>query len=87
MTLELMIRLAGSREGGVVAEDTPRIGRLLDGTKCDLGLSVTALVERAVCGCNDACRCCELPGNAIALPVYILVEIHQNVFMVYVYNI
>jgi hypothetical protein len=24
MSLQLMIRLAGSREGGVVAEDTPR---------------------------------------------------------------
>jgi hypothetical protein len=35
---------------------------------------VTALVERAVSKCTDACRCCELPGNALALPVYILVR-------------
>ena len=56
------------------------IGRLLDDTQRDLGVIVTALVERAVCECTDACRVCELPGNALALSVYILVEIHQKIY-------
>ncbi len=58
------------------------IERLLDDTQRDLGVIVTVLVNRAVRECTDACRCCELSGNALALSVYILVEIHQNIYMV-----
>ena len=50
------------------------IGRFLDDAQGDLGVSV---VQRAACACRDACRCYELPANALALPVYILVELHQ----------
>ncbi len=58
------------------------IERLLDDTQRDLGVIVTALVNRAVRECTDACRCSELSGNALTLSVYILVEIHQNIHMV-----
>ena len=56
------------------------IGRLLDDAQRDLGVSVTALVQRAACECSDACLCCELRVNALALPVYILVELHQIMY-------
>jgi hypothetical protein len=58
------------------------IGLVLDDTQRDMGVNVTALVQRAVYECTDACRCCELSGNTLALPVYILVEIHQKIYMV-----
>jgi hypothetical protein len=68
MPLEVMRRLAGDR-----ASDTLRrrrilhggIGRLLDDGLRDLGVRVTALVQRAACECSDACRCCQLPANAL----------------------
>ena len=75
MSLEVMRRLAGDR-----ASDTLRrrivhggIGRVLDDGLRDLGVRVTALVQRAACDCRDACRCCELPANALALPLHVLV--------------
>ena len=43
------------------------IGRLLDDGLRDLGVSVTALVQRGACACSDACRCCQLPAHALAL--------------------
>ncbi len=46
----------------------------------DLGVRVTALVQRAACECSDACRCCQLPANALALALNILVvELRQNI--------
>ncbi len=81
MPLEVIRRLAGDR-----ASDTLRrrllhggIGLLLDDGLRDLGVRVTALVQRAACECSDACRCCE-PANALALPLSILVvELRQNI--------
>ncbi len=41
---------------------------------------MTALVQRAACECRGACRCCELPADALALPLDILVvELGQNI--------
>jgi len=82
MPLEVMSSLAGDR-----ARDTFRrrilhggIGRLLDDAQRDLGVRVTALVQRAACECRDAWRCCELPANVLALTVCILVELHQIIY-------
>jgi hypothetical protein len=65
-----------------VAEGTPRRNRPLhscftpldidDGLR-DVGVRVTVLVQRAACECSDAWRCCQLPDNALALPLDILV--------------
>ena len=56
------------------------IGRLLDDGLRDLGVRVTALVQRAACECSDAWRCCQLPANALALPLDILVvELRQDI--------
>ncbi len=82
MPLEVMRRLAGDR-----ASETWRrsilhggIGRLLDDGLRDLGVRVTALVQRAAYECSDACRCCQLPANALALPLYsLVVELRQNI--------
>jgi hypothetical protein len=82
MSLEMMRRLAGDR-----ASDTLRrsilhggIGRLLDDGLRDLGVRVPALVQRAACECSDACRCCQLPANALALPLdIVVVQIRQNI--------
>jgi hypothetical protein len=41
------------------------VGRLLDDGLRDLGVRVTALVQRAACECSDAWRCCQLPANAL----------------------
>ncbi len=56
------------------------IGRVLDDTQRDLGVRVTGLVQRAACECRDAWRCGELPASALALPVNILVELHQIIY-------
>ena len=71
----------GPRERHIAAEDTPPRNRpLLDDGLRDLGVRVTDLVQRAACECSDACWCCELPANALVLPLYILVvELRQNI--------
>jgi hypothetical protein len=68
MPLEVMRRLPGDR-----ASDTLRrsmlhggIGRLLNDGLRDLGVRVTALVQRAAREYSDACRCCQLPADALA---------------------
>jgi hypothetical protein len=43
----------------------------------DLGVRVTALVQRAARQSPAACRSCQLPANALALPLHLLVL--QNV--------
>jgi hypothetical protein len=81
MTLEVMRRLAGDRAGDTLRRRILHggIGRLLDDGLRDLDVRVTALVQRAACECSDACRCCQLPANALALPLDILVvELRQN---------
>ena len=62
----------GPRERHIAADNAPPWNRpLLDDGLCGL-VRVTALVQRAACKC-DACWCCELPANALVLPLYILV--------------
>ena len=39
---------------------------VLDDGLRDLGVRVTALVQRAACECSDACRFCQLPANALS---------------------
>jgi hypothetical protein len=57
-----------------------RIGRLLDDGLRDLGVRVTALVQRGACACSDACRCCQLPASALALPLdSLVVHLRQNI--------
>jgi hypothetical protein len=80
---EVMRRLTGDR-----ASDTWQrrilhggIRRLLDDGLRDLVVRVTALVQRAACECSDTWRCCELPANALALPLDIWVmELRQNIY-------
>jgi hypothetical protein len=48
----------------------PALRRRIDDGLRDLRVRVTALVQRAACECSDACRCCQLPGTALALPMY-----------------
>ena len=82
MPLELMSSLPGHRASDTLWRSIlhRRIGRLLDDALRDLGVRVTVLVQRAACECSDACRCCERPANALALPLYILVvELRQNI--------
>ena len=63
----------GPRERHIAAEHTPRRNRPLVRLvyfKCglrDVGVRVTALVQRAACECSDACRCCQLPANALCV--------------------
>ena len=64
----------GPRERHIAAEDSARgIGGLFDDGLGDLGVRVTALVERAAWQSTAACRSCQLPANALALPVHLLV--------------
>ena len=45
----------GPRQGHMTAEDTPRRNRSrIDEGMHDLGVTVTALVQRAACECRDA---------------------------------
>jgi hypothetical protein len=53
MTLEVTRRLAGDRASDTILHGG--IGRLLDDALRDLGVRVTALVQRAACECSDAC--------------------------------
>ena len=64
----------GPREGQIAAEDSARGNRgLLDDGLGDLGVRVTALVQRAAWQSTAACRSCQLSVNALALPVHLLV--------------
>jgi hypothetical protein len=65
--LEVMRRLAGDRASDTLWRRILHggIGRLLDDGLRDLGVRVTALVQRGACECSDACRCCQLPVNAL----------------------
>ena len=71
----------GPRERHIAAENTPPRNRpLLDDGLRDLGVRVTDLVQRAASERSDACWCCELPANALLLPLYILVvELRQYI--------
>jgi hypothetical protein len=82
MPLEVMRWLAGDR-----ASDTLRLsilhgggGRVLDDGLRDLGVRVTALVQRTACECSDASRCCKLPADVLAHIICM-----QNMFMIYIY--
>ncbi len=58
----------------------PALRRRIDDGLRDLRVRVTALVQRAACECSDACRCCQLPATALALPLDILVvELWQDI--------
>ncbi len=60
-------------------------GRSLDDGLRTLGVRVTVLVQRAACECSDACRCCQLPANALALPLdSLVVQLRQNI-QIYTY--
>ncbi len=38
------------------------------------------LVQKGACQCSDACRCCQLPANALALSLdSLVVELRQNI--------
>ena len=78
----------GPRERHITVENTPPRNRPpLDDGLCDLGVSVTALVQRAACKCSDTCWCCELPASTLVLPLYILVvELHQPFLLFYFYT-
>ena len=75
MALEVMSSLPGHRASHTLRRSIlhRRIGRLLDDGLRDLRVSVPALVHRGACACSEACRCCQLPAHALALPLDSLV--------------
>jgi hypothetical protein len=68
MPLELRSSLPGHRASHTLRRSIllhRRIGLLLDDGLRDLGVRMTALVQRGACECSDACRCCQLPATAL----------------------